>query len=103
MGGRKGEKKRKKKKLMERRTARKRSNGFVNARRSKGIEFIFSFLLFLCFFFVHFAQETETEMAAGDAEDLASVATRAEERLKALESAVFKEREEVQKKKSFFY
>ena len=40
-------------------------------------------------------------MAAGDAEDLASVATRAEERLTALESAVFKEREEV-KKKMFF-
>ena len=34
-------------------------------------------------------------MAAGDPEDLASVAARAEERLKTLEVAVFKEREEV--------
>ena len=35
--------------------------------------------------------------AADDPEDLASVATRAEERLTTLESAVFNEREEVKR------
>ena len=43
--------------------------------------------------------KTEKEMAAGDPEDLASIATRAEERLETLESAVFKEREEVKERR----
>lgn len=51
------------------------------------------------FFSVFLKTFRKGKMASREADDLASVANRAEERLKALESTVFKEREEVKRER----
>jgi len=56
--------------------------------------------VFLSIFFSVFLKTfRKGKMASREADDLASVANRAEERLKALESTVFKEREEVKRER----